>query len=284
MKLSPSDQESLITLLGRLHREIGEIEAEFALVIGKGDFRPRIDYFHDAVQAFFTEDTKALANGGRLSVEFLAYDLRCLRYIESMPLAPFIAGGGAQSASFDMLSLGDGSLAAKPKRPNRAVRERLVDLYRHYGVLYAALLKPCADQDYEEQSENLVHDSKDLTSILVQLEALTHGKGSKATTIEAINHVEDEQLRQELTAFFQQAGSNKQEALRKMINYLKNHRKKKEATLKTIETAHTDYAMNQLAIYESSRELLKKMATQGMNLVGKFVEASIAKTRREMGR
>lgn len=30
--------------------------------------------------------------------------------------------------------------------------------------------------------------------------------------------------------------------------------------------------------------MVKKLAGQGMNLVGKFVEASIAETKREMGR
>ena len=45
-----------------------------------------------------------------------------------------------------------------------------------------------------------------------------------------------------------------------------------------------NYALAQLGIFEGSKDLLKKMASQGMNLVGKFVENAMAESRKDIGR
>src|SRR5690606_15911414 len=89
MKLSPAEQDSLIQLLTRIYLDIVAVETEFKLMTGEGDFRPRIEYFHDAVRAFSSQDPAHMQPGGRLSVELLAYDVSCLRFLASMPLAPF---------------------------------------------------------------------------------------------------------------------------------------------------------------------------------------------------
>lgn len=54
--------------------------------------------------------------------------------------------------------------------------------------------------------------------------------------------------------------------------------------IKTVDTAHHTYSTSQLAIYEASKDLLKKMAGSGMNIVGAFVEASIRSTKAGRGR
>lgn len=52
-----------------------------------------------------------------------------------------------------------------------------------------------------------------------------------------------------------------------------------DKTIKTIDTAHHAYATGQLAVYEASKDLLKKMASSGMNIVGAFVESSVRSTK-----
>lgn len=283
MKLSPREQEQIIGLLTRLYTDIAAIESEFALYIGEGDFRPRVEYFHDAIRAFSAQDAAAREEGGRLTVEWLAYDLQCLRYLQSMPLSPFTPKGGMISPSAEPVAL-DHNLVAKAKRPDRATKERLVELYQNYAVLFAALLKPLADLDYHERVDELNNDVKDINAIIAQFEKLKSGKSTVNSIAQLANHIEDDQLRHELIAFLQQEKGKSLENITKIIGYLKTHTGKKDKTIKVIEDAHLNYALAQLSAFEASRDMLKKMASQGMNLVGQFVENSVAQTKREMGR
>ncbi len=70
MKLSAAEQESIVQLLTRIYSDIRDIEEEFELLVGDNDFRPRIEYFHDAVRAFSAQDTnEARSRAGGLTVE-----------------------------------------------------------------------------------------------------------------------------------------------------------------------------------------------------------------------
>ena len=100
----------------------------------------------------------------------------------------------------------------------------------------------------------------------------------------AIQHLEEEQLHQLMNLFMQHQKYRNKDELKKLITFLKQHAKGKDKQIAAIETAHMNYALNQLGIFENSKDLLKKMAVQGTNLVGKFVEASIAQARHEIGR
>src|SRR5437762_2136105 len=102
MKLSSSEKDSIVGLLARIYRDIRDIEEEFSLLAGNHDFRPRIEYFHDAIRAFTSQDPAQREPGGRLSIELLAYDLSCLRYIHAMPLSPFTPHGEALSPHTEM--------------------------------------------------------------------------------------------------------------------------------------------------------------------------------------
>ena len=82
----------------------------------------------------------------------------------------------------------------------------------------------------------------------------------------------------------QQQKFAKKDNLTKLMQFLKGHAKDKDKEIAAIEEAHMNYVMSQLGVFEGSKELLKKMAAQGMNLVGKFVENAIADSKREMGR
>ena len=104
MKLSATEQESLVALLTRIYHDIRGLEETYGLLIGDGDFRPRIEYFHDAVRAFTSQDPNHYKTGGRLTVELLAYDVVSLRAIYAKPLAPFAPHTPILSASTEVLA------------------------------------------------------------------------------------------------------------------------------------------------------------------------------------
>lgn len=279
MKLSESEQEQLVSLLTRLYQELCEIETQHELFAGEGDFRPRIDYFHDAIRAFFAQDAAAREEGGRLGVEQLAYDLSCLRYLQEKPLSSFKPEVQNLSPRTDIVEVNQ-LPASKRARPDRTTRERISELYQHYAVLFAAILKPLADRDFLQRTDELNQDVKEINTVIQQLQ----GEGGIEAINEAIHHVENPQLRNELIAFVQHGGLKQKEQINKLIQYLKDQKRARDGKIGTIDKAHMQYAVNQLAVYEASKDLLKNLASKGMNLVGKFVEASISQTRREMGR
>lgn len=283
MKLSAAQQEPIIALLTRIYTEIRDIEEQYQLLAGGHDFRPRIEHFHDAIRAVSSQDPRHRETGGRLSIELLAYDLSCLRYLQSMPLSSFKPHGEVLSPGTDIVKL-DKSLAIKPKRPDRQMRERVSELYQHYAVLFAALLKSYADSDFNERVEDLNQDVEEMHTVLQQMEALAAKKGSEARLTAAVAHLEEDGLRQALLQFIHKQKYKKPEELKKLAKLLKEHCSRKDKEIAAIESAHLNYVLAQLGIFEGSKDMLKKMAAQGMNLVGKFVEASIAQSRREMGR
>lgn len=237
MKLSPAEQESLVQLLTRMYVDICAIETQFRLMAGEGDYRPRIEYFHDAVRAF----TSGQLDSPRLCVEMLAYDLSCLRFLAAMPLAPFKPHSAhnleALSPHTDMVEVKPASLNVKAKKPGRETAGRLSDLYKSYGVIFAALFKPTADRDHRDRIEEMDREVEEIN---------TDTKQPKEQRAEKIS--------------------------------------KKDKEIASVDAAHMNYAMAQLGIYEESKDMLKQMAGQGMNIVGKFVESSIREARRQMGR
>ncbi len=284
MKLSPTEQDTIIALLTRIYTDIFDIETEYQLLAGDADYRPRIEHFHDAVRAFSSQEPHHQEPGGRLSIEFLAYDLSCLRFLHSMPLASFKPHSATYSPSVMPVAVRDKDLMMKAPRPTRAVKERICELYQSYSVLFAALLKPMADKDYLDRVDELNEDVKDLHKLLSQLDALAAGKGSVEKVMAAVQHLEEEGLRHELMQFFQAQKHKKKENIAKLAVFLKEHVARKDKEIAGIDAAHMNYALAQLGIFEGSKDLLKKMASQGMNLVGKFVENAMAESRRDMGR
>lgn len=284
MKLSPAEHDAIIALLTRIYTDLFEIESEYQLLAGEADYRPRIEHFHDAVRAFSSGEEEHTQPGGRLCIEMLSYDLSCLRFLQSMPLASFKGDVPKYSPNMQPVKVGDRDLAMKAKRPTRAVKERICELYQHYSVLFAALLKPMADRDYHDRVDALNEDVKDLHALVAQLQALQAGKGTVEKVVAAIHHLEEDDLRHELMMFMQAQKHKKKDNLAKLAVFLKEHMAKKDKEIAAIDAAHMNYALAQLGIFEGSKDLLKKLAGQGMNLVGKFVENAMAESRRDLGR
>ena len=175
-------------------------------------------------------------------------------------------------------------LTVKAKRPDRVTKERLSDLYQHYAVLFAALLKPMADRDHKDRVSDLNHEVATIKDVMSKLQAVGQGKGNVSQLSSAAAHLEEEELHHLVTTFIQQQKYKNKDDIKKLVQFLKNHAASKDKIIATLDAAHMDYALAQLSVYEESKDMLKKMAQQGMNLVGKFVQDAMAKTQREIGR
>ena len=267
MKFSAKDQETLVQILARFYQEIHTIESEYALLIGRGDLRPRIEFFHDAVRAL-TQPQHHATGADRLSVERLAYDVQMLRYLSDKPLASFPGAAHTGPTQQQLVPTSPG-LVPVARKPDREIREQLGELYRQYGVLFSALLKPAADRDYLDRSEALAEDASEIKQLT---EALTQG-GNEAETL--VQHLNDTALQRELLAFLKKSKGKRSAALSGVLAKLKREIQDKTQSLQAVDKAHHTYATSQLGIYENAKDTLKKMAAHGMNLVGAFVEASI---------
>lgn len=275
MALSPDGLSGIIEILNRLYLEILEIEEQFSLRFGNGDFRPRIEYFHDAVRAYTSRNPDVYEPGGRLSVEMLTYDVSCLRYLQNMPLGTIHRETHGRSPgsnlAADVKSTGKSLATGKP---DRLTKLRLGELYQQYGVLFAALFKPEADHNYHERTDALNTIVTQLEGILQLMES---GAGAQAVQ-DAMAHVDDLELR---SAMLSAVHKNPKKDLKPAI---KKASAKTDRDIAALEKAHFSYASAQLAMFEDGRDIVKKMAAKGMNLAGKFVENAMAAARVEISR
>lgn len=277
-KFKQQDQQALVNILLRYWEEISAIEQEFALIVGKGDMRPRIDYFHDAIRAFTTQH-KSKAQQARLAIEPLAYDVRCLRYIATMPLASITHDAHNLSPHTLPAVIAPG-LVEVGKRLGRDTKERLCELYGQYGVLFASLLKATAESDAAGRTEQLNQDVEEINQLIAAISS--NAPTQHITTM--IQHLNDEALKRDLLLILPQIKGKSAGALNALIAKLRAKTQKNDARIQGIDDAHHDYVTTQLAIYESAKDMLKKMASQGMNLVGQFVESTLRQSTQGRGR
>ncbi|MDX2073307.1 MAG: hypothetical protein SFX19_02950 [Alphaproteobacteria bacterium] len=277
-KFKQQDQQAIVNILLRYWEEISAIEQEFALRVGAGDMRPRIDYFHDAIRAYTTEH-KSKDMESRLAVEQLAYDLRCLRYLATMPLA---------SITHDTHNLSPQSLPAviapglveTSKRIDRETKMRLTELYEQYGVLFASLLRETVNNDHYERSETINED----VTLINQIIAAIEGSLSAQEVASLAVHLKDPHIRQEIMSLLPAMKGKSLHQLNGLIARLKSEQQRKDRELKNVDLSHHNYSTTQLMLYESAREMLMKMAAQGMNLVGQFVESTLRQGQQGRGR
>ena len=244
--------------LTRLMQEILPLERELGLVMGGGDLRPRIEYFHDALRALESNRYPE-----RLRVELLAYDAASLRYLGQMPLAQLKPAKAGQELVL-------------AQKANRMQKARLSELYRHYALLFTALFKAEADDDYEERAETADAQVAALAALIYALETILQGKGKpEALTLLAAGQ-DDEGVQQLVHYYVKQQHWREAEKTRQLIKQLKERSNRSDDALEMLDKAQMQYAMAQLGVYEQSKDALKTLAEQGLNLAGQFVEASLA--------
>lgn len=281
MKISQPEQEALTSIITRIADEISEIEESYQLCVGEGDFRARIEYFHDAVRAFTSLPVDPAA-AQRLSVELLAYDVSCLRYLQSMPLSHFKPSAQRYSAQ-------NALVVARPRgstqngRPPREVKQKLADLYQYYTVLFCAIFKPIADNNYQDRVEDLNQSVEELAGLEQAVDKLAKGGGSIQEVMAHCQHLGDEALAQTIQQMLMAGQGNKQK-LQALLTAIKERSKQADHEIDVLDAAHLNYGMAQLSVYEDGKDIVKKMAAQGLNLAGRFVEASMNAAARDMGR
>ena len=243
--------------------------------------RARIEHFHDAVRALTSGEADIYEKNSRLSVEHLAYDLGQLRLIQDKPLGK-INRATEKSAGTQLVKKGDAG-ASIPRMPPQAVRGQIVALYRDYTVFFSAVFAEIADRNYKSRIEAIDSSVEDLGHIEDIIKQLANGRLTTAQALEEMMHVERDDLRERLQSGLarkQVTASDRQKIFEQLGLIQSNLDKEK----KNIETAHLHYATGQLAVYEDAKETVKRLAQQGLNLAGKFVDNAISAAQHGKGR
>ncbi|MFO1242901.1 MAG: hypothetical protein U1E36_06845 [Rickettsiales bacterium] len=265
--------QSLIELMSRQYAEIRSLETEYGIFGQEGDFRPRIEYYHDAVRAFTSQSDDGLTKQSRLSVERLAYDVAMLRHIQAKPLH---AGRGQQH-----FSVGTG-VAARGKDgnypdPGREIRGELQQLYKDYTVLFVALLSEKADRNTQSRLDEMSTAVSDLATLQELLSKLAKGEADMGAVLAAIEQLEMDDLRRAMKSLVAQ-GKMSAAAMASVKGKLSEATQGIAQEEKALDTAAHQFATGKLAVYEEARDTVKRLAASGMNVAGKFVEGAIAQS------
>lgn len=275
MKADNAAKQALINILNGIYSEIHSIESNQGIRASENDYRPRIEYFHDAVRVL----TSGVTTDRRLSVEFLAYDISMLRHIQANPIS---RKGDKLNLSPSTALVRSGHAENQATTPAQA-RARLSELYRNYAVLFAALFAEPADQDYQAK----VNEGNYEVETIAELErAAKQAAKKQGAEVDVENFVEQnmgdpELIRKVLTAL---ASKKKKMLASDMAKHTGNMIKQADTKIKEAEKAHFTYVTSQLAVYENAKDVVKKMAVSGMNIVGAFVENAISDIARGGGR
>lgn len=268
---SSTDQISaLISLMDRQYQEIRAIETDWQILGQQGDYRPRIEYYHDAVRAL-TAGVELHSKESRLSVERLAYDAAMLRHIQGKPLT---AGRADHHQSPHMdVALGGGSSSSG--QPDRELRQRLAQLYKDYTVIFVAIFAEKADRNADNRTEEINALVEDCHTVQELLNKLARGEVTPEQVLHAVQHLENDKLRTALTQLLHNKKPKSQE-IANGIATLKQATQAMDKEIKAIDQAAMSFSTTQLAVYEDAKDTVKRMANAGLNIAGKFVENAIA--------
>ncbi len=267
MKPSPQEQATLIQLLDRIYEQIRGIEAAYLIFGQEGDYRPRIEYYHDAIRALMSGEDRGLTKNSRLSAERLAYDVAMLRHIQAKPMT---AGRGQQHFSASTAVARPGETSAPPE-PDREERALLKQRYKDYTVLFVALLAEKADRNAQTRIEEANVVVSDCAMLKNLLDKLRKGQIGLAEVQAAVEHLEHDELRKALRALLSM-GRLKPEEIGQASGKVQEAGKAADDEIKRIDQAMMHFATAQLAVYEEAKDTVKSLASQGMNIAGKFVE------------
>lgn len=269
MAISAGEQGAMIELMHAKYQQILQVESAWGIRLHEGDMRPRIEHFHDAVRALTSGTADLYAQNSRLSVEHLAYDLSQLRQVSDKPVG--LINRMTEKSIGTALVRQNEAGASVPKMPPQGVRSEITALYRDYTVFFAALFAPVADRNYQSRVDGIDSNVADVGLVEQIIQQLISGKMNAATAMQEMMHVERDDLRERIQAMLARkniSAREKQEALALLAQIERGLAKEKQG----LDQAHLTYATGQLAVYEEAKELVKRMAQQGLNLAGKFLD------------
>ena len=202
-------------------------------------------------------------------MEHLAYDLSLLRQVQAKPVGT-INRATEKSVGDALVRMGETG-ASRSKLPPSHVRSDIAALYCGYTVFFAALFAEVADKNYFSRSDVIDESVGDIGVIEQVLDQLIAGKITAAQAMQELMHVERDDLRERLQAMLSRknlTAKEKQEA-RAMLGTIEKGLAKEK---KDLDAAHMNYRTGQFAVYEDTKDLVKQLAGQGLNLAGKFVD------------
>lgn len=269
MRASEGQKAALLQLLNKYYQQIAEIESRHNLLVGDGDFRPRIEQFHDAIRTYSSGTVDLFAPGTRLSVEYLAYDIGYLREIQANPLTKQARANSPGTG----LTVKNPGQPGPMRTPDAAIRAELKELYKNYAVFYVALLAEQADRNYHTRIEDKDMQVEELAHLEQMLEE--HGRGAinLRAMIEEVIH--DPDLKQKLLQQLEELGRRHIQS-KEVRDILKAAEMAIDKEIKDIENAHFFYVTSQLALYEQSKQTVQQLAREGLNVAGAFLEEAMA--------
>jgi hypothetical protein len=265
-----NQSHAFLSLMQGKYSEIRDIEMRHQIFGHEGDYRPRIEYYHDAVRALASPADDGLTKDSRLSIERLAYDAEMLRLITARPL---VVGRGEQhySTSDALVVTAD---AGDGLHPDRRTKQQLSDAYRDYTVFFIAMMAESAEDNVKarkDENDVLIQDCHRLETMLTQLAA---GGIDIATVIKAAMLIEHDGLRRKILALLNQGKPNRDE-LNSASNSVRDARNYFNAEQKTLDAAGMRFSTSQLMVYEASKDTIKQLSSQGLNVAGKFMKQSL---------
>lgn len=281
---STGKRDALMKIMNATYHDIRAIELEHGLSVGGTDYRPRIEYFHDALRVLSHQPEQMYVERTRLSVEHLAYDMSCLRYIQERPLAKLNHEDPAprmRNAPVQHLLLAPPPGAVmepvqQPKPVPPTTRAVLADHYRSYTVMYAALFAESADINFQTRSSENDVGVEDMAQIEQMLQMLEQGTIAPERVEEAIQHIENEQVRQQLMMLLHNKSMKKREKMNAMKMLLQQQMQALDMETKAMDKAHMSFLTGQMLMFHDAKDLVRKLSGQGLCLAGQFLENAMS--------
>jgi hypothetical protein len=264
-------QRRLIQLMDTQYQRIRDIEERFSILGLEGDYRPRIEYYQDAVRALMSGEDNGLDRSSRLSAERIAWDLSMLRHIQAKPV---IGGRGQQHLSPHSEVAKSGKHDRRPS-VDRESREALKKQYKDYTVLYVALLAEKADRNATNRIEEMNVLVEDCEMLKSMMEQLSRGEITIGQLIQMLDQIEHDELREALQQMLAARGIG-QDEMGAALDKVEHTSKAADKEIKRIDDAMLSLSASQLAVYEASKDMVKGLAGQGLNIAGKHVENAMS--------
>jgi len=242
--------------------------------VSDSDLRPRIEHFHDAVRVLMQNPEAMHLPHGRLSVEQLAFDVKALRMIMEKPLVRIdgMPYRKMRSASKDVMDVaGALAVANPPEGMNNAIRSQLGQLYKTYTVMFVALFAESANRNFktrQEEHNSAVEDLAEVEQMIRQYEA---GRVSEAEVEDAVDNVQNPELRHKLMVALHQKTQAKRALMNNLKAFIAAQIKGIDGMIAEMDKAHKTYLTGQMVMLQDSQALVKRFASQGMNLAGQFL-------------
>jgi hypothetical protein len=260
----------LINMLNNKYAELLDIEQKYHIFGMQGDFRPRIDYYHDAVRAYNDANDDGLSRNSRLAAERLADDVEMLRQITARPL---IVGRIQESLSpSDALTVNQ--FSGYDMRPDATTKRQLTSLYRDYTVFFVALMIDKTEDNIESRTQENDIIVQDCYRLEQALAGLQNGTMSVESVRAAANMLEHDGMRIKIMNMLSKSTPNSQE-INESITKLQDVRRSLAVERKTLDAAGMRFASSQLMIYEGAKDIVKNLMQNGINIAGKHTESAM---------